>query len=282
MDGFLLINKTQGMTSHDVVSSVKKKFHIEKIGHTGTLDPFACGLLILVFGKATKLAHLFQEQNKTYEGVIAFGNHYDTYDITGTILKTKTPLLNINTLQKAAESMIGTYHQEPPMYSAIKKDGRKLYELARQGKEVERKTRPVHIFDFRIINQLDHQRYRFYTSVSKGTYIRSLAVDVARKLDEVAALESLNRVSIGKYHIEQSKKIEETTKDDIILLTDYFSDYPKLMVNDYLLKLVQNGVYLDERQIKTELPFVVCDEKGGMVAYYEPISTFKYKPILIF
>ncbi|MFH1692913.1 MAG: tRNA pseudouridine(55) synthase TruB [Bacillota bacterium] len=282
MDGFLLINKPIGMTSHDVVFKIKKKFHLDKIGHTGTLDPFASGLLVLCVGRATKLAHLFSNLDKAYEGTIIFGQHFDTFDTTGNLIKTNQVVVKQHEIEDIMAQMIGTYDQLPPMYSAIKVNGRKLYDLARQGQEVDRLTRKVNIYDFRLTSQLEPQKYTFYVFVSKGTYIRSLAVDLAKKLDNLAVLDTLNRLTIGQYNVSDSKSIEEITKDDMISLKTFFQDYPTVVLNDYMINLVKNGVYLDERQIETEHPFIVLNQNQEMIAYYEVIETNKYKPILIF
>jgi len=271
MDGFLLINKPKGWTSHDVVHKVQKKLNVEKIGHTGTLDPFASGLLILCLGKATKLASLFSNLDKVYEGTIVFDKHYDTYDITGKVTHEKKSSIDVQSLQQAILSLNGTYDQIPPMYSAIKVDGKKLYEMARKGIEIDRESRSVIIHDFHMMSNFENNKFDFHARVSKGTYIRSLAVDLAEKLDTFGALESLNRISVGRYNVRDAKKIDDVTKDDIISLDSYFESF-----------LVQNGVYLDERQTKTSNPFIVLDEKGKKIAYYEVIGENHYKPVLIF
>ncbi|MBN2300583.1 MAG: tRNA pseudouridine(55) synthase TruB [Acholeplasmataceae bacterium] len=282
MNGFLLIDKPQGMTSHDVVSKIKRKFHLDKVGHTGTLDPFASGLLILCIGKATRLSYLFSNLDKTYRGTIKFGVHYDTFDITGTKLKTDNKEIIQELVEKEMKNLTGSYEQLPPMFSAIKINGRKLYDLAREGKEVEREKRHVKIHAFHIIDKIDDKTYEFFTSVSKGTYIRSLAVDLAERLDTCAALETLTRLSVGKYDLNHAKTIEEVTKDDMITLETYFKKFPTIMLNDYMIKLVKNGVYLDERQIITDQPFIVCDQNNEMIAYYEVVNQYQYKPIIVF
>ncbi len=282
MDGFLLINKPKGLTSHDVVFKIKKKFNLDKVGHTGTLDPFASGLMILCLGKATKLAYLFSNLDKSYEGTIVFGNHYDTYDTTGKIEKTKIMELNKKQIDSAMQGLIGSYDQLPPMYSAIKIKGQRLYDLARQGINVERDTRLVEIADFKMIDYINSLKCTFLVSVSKGTYIRSLVVDLAEKLDTYAALETLNRLTVGCYTLTYAKSIEEVEKDDMITLEILFKDYQSVVLNDYLIKLVKNGIYLDDRQITTDQPFVVYNENHEMIAYYEVINTNQYKPVLIF
>ncbi len=282
MDGFLLVNKPVGLTSHDVVYRIKKKFHIDKIGHTGTLDPFASGLLILCLGKATKLAYMFSNLDKAYEGTVVFGNHYDTYDTTGKIVFSNTPNFIQKELENTISNMIGTYDQVPPMYSAIKVDGKKLYELARDGIEIERETREVTIDIFEMTTPLIDNQVSFYIHVSKGTYIRSIAVDLAEKLNTYGALSVLKRVSVGKYNVLHAKNIEEINKSDIISLDNYFIDTPSIVLNDYMIKLVKNGVYLDQRQIDTNEAFIVKNEAMENIAYYEVIAPNQYKPVIIF
>jgi len=282
MDGFLFVNKPQGLTSHDVVYKLKKKLNVEKIGHTGTLDPFASGLLILCIGKATKLAHLFSNLDKVYTGTIVFGNHYDTYDVTGKIMASKSVEFDDSSLHEAIQSFIGTYEQVPPMYSAIKQQGRKLYDIARSGIEVEREARTVNINEFKSTSTLFNNEINFVAHVSKGTYIRSLAVDLAERLNTYAALKTLHRVSVGKYHVEDAKSIETIDHMDIISLETFFKDTKRIILNDYMVKLVQNGVYLDGRQTDTDQPFLVTDMTGKIIAYYEVASPLEYHPVLIF
>ena len=282
MDGFLLINKPKGWTSHDVVHKVQKKLNVQKIGHTGTLDPFASGLLILCLGKATKLASLFSNLDKVYEGKIIFGKHYDTYDTTGKVIHEKECQLDVQSLHQAILSLNGIYNQIPPMYSAIKVDGKKLYEMARKGIEIDRESRVVSIYDFYMIDSFENNQFDFYARVSKGTYIRSLAVDLAEKLGTYGALDALNRISVGQYNLFDAKSIDEIKETDLISLDHYFESFPTITLNDYIIKLVRNGVYLDERQTKTKYPFIVLDEKGEKIAYYEVIGENQYKPVLIF
>lgn len=282
MDGFLFIDKPIGMTSHDVVAKIKRKFKLDKVGHTGTLDPFASGLLILCLGKATKLAYLFSELDKIYEGTIIFGNHYDTYDTTGRIIKKHVPSFDEKQLKQAMKRFIGSYDQMPPMYSAIKIDGQKLYDIARRGEEIERETRRVEIFSFDMNSSYENHQVDFKTHVSKGTYIRSLAVDLAGELGTFAALSKLRRLSVGSYAIDLAKSIEDVLLDDLISLDQFFKNTPSIELDDYMIKLVKNGIYLDERQVKTDLPFIVKNNQGDMVAYYTINDQFHYRPVVIF
>ena len=282
MDGFLLVDKPKNMTSHDVVLSLKRRFKFNKIGHTGTLDPFASGLLIMCIGKATKLSDMFLNMNKSYEGTLVFNKHYDTYDTTGKVLETSRQVIDEEQLKIAVHEMIKAYDQLPPMYAAIKIDGKKLYELAREGIEVEREKRAVEIFDFKLTTPLKNLEVDFTIDVSKGTYIRSVAVDLATKIGTYAALKELRRTKIGDYNVNQAKKLDNIATSDMITLDTYFKTYPKLILSPYLIKLVKNGVYLDERQTTMDSDFVVYDENQQMIAFYQKIKDHVYKPVLIF
>ncbi|MBN2268072.1 MAG: tRNA pseudouridine(55) synthase TruB [Acholeplasmataceae bacterium] len=282
MDGFLYVDKPVGMTSHDVVAIVKKKLKLDKVGHTGTLDPFASGLMILCVGKATKLAYLFSNCDKTYTGTMHFGVHYDTYDVTGKLLEISDKHIELHEIENAMKSMVGTYNQLPPMYSAIKKDGQKLYELARKGMDIEREKREVHIHSFEITSGLIDNSVNFAVSVSKGTYIRSLAVDLAEKMNHIAALSALKRTKVCDISVLDAHQLDDIKLEDIMPLNTYFKGFPRVLLNDYMINLVRNGVYLDERQLITENPFIVVNEKGDFIAYYEVIEPNKYKPIIVF
>ncbi len=280
MDGFFLIDKPIGLTSHDIVKRIKQMFHLNKVGHTGTLDPFASGLLIVCVGKATKLSNLLAAKQKSYTGVITLGKHFDTYDITGKVLMEKPVHSSKKDIIEAAKSFIGGYEQEPPMHSAIKINGQKLYKLAHQGKAIERPKRYVEIYDFEVLD-INDTHISFTTTVSKGTYIRSLAVDIANHLDTCGALSVLRRTRIGDYHDSDAKSIDQLTADDLINLDTFFHQYPKIALNDYMIELVKNGIILDERQTSMDVPFVVVDENNRFIAFYEPINNHQYKPIVI-
>lgn len=282
LDGFLFIHKPTGLTSHDVVNHIRKSWQLDKVGHTGTLDPFASGLLVLCIGSATKLAYLFQNLDKRYEGIMVFGLHYDTLDTTGEVLATRDVTFDEQAIKAAAETFKGDYLQTPPMYSAIKQAGTRLYRLARKGQEVEREPRTVHVHDLVITGQVDDHTYRFHAHVSKGTYVRSLAADLAGRLGTFGALKTLVRTDIGPYQLDQAVNMYDASPADLLTLEQYFAAHQVVVLNDYMVKLCQNGVYLDQRQIKTDQPFVATDSEGKPIAYYEPVETHRYKPILIF
>lgn len=268
MDGIFLVDKPSGLTSHDVVIKIKKQFKLNKVGHTGTLDPFATGLLIILVGKATKLAFLFDELDKQYSGQITLGQAYDTDDVTGRVIDQRPVDFTKFMLEDVVQSMQPNYMQTPPNYSAIKKDGIKAYDAARMGQAVQLSPRPVEIYAFNY--EINDTIIDFNTHVSKGTYIRSIARDIGLKLNTYGALKTLRRTAIGNYAIEHAKALTQLLENDLIDHRLLFRNIPKLKLNDYLIKLVKNGVKLDERQITTDKPFVVVDQLDQMIAYYVP------------
>ena len=194
--GIINVYKEKGFTSHDVVAKLRGIVGQKKIGHTGTLAPDATGVLPVCLGKATKLCDLLTDKDKTYEAVMLLGMTTDTQDITGRILEEKsTETLTADKVREVIESFIGDYDQIPPMYSALKVNGKKLYELAREGKVVERKARPVKILDIRII-EMDLPRVRMEVSCSKGTYIRTLCHDIGEQLGCGGCKDSLIRTRV--------------------------------------------------------------------------------------
>ena len=194
--GIINVYKEKGFTSHDVVAKLRGIVGQKKIGHTGTLDPDATGVLPVCLGKATKLCDLLTDKNKTYEAVLLLGKTTDTQDITGEVLEEKsTEALTEEKVREAIEGFIGDYEQIPPMYSALKVNGKKLYELAREGKVIERKARPVKILDIQIL-EIDLPKVRMEVSCSKGTYIRTLCHDIGEKLGCGGCMESLMRTRV--------------------------------------------------------------------------------------
>lgn len=283
MNGFFLVHKPSQLTSHDVVYQIKKKFHLDKVGHTGTLDPLASGLLIVCVGKATKLSFLFDGLDKTYQGTFIFNRKYDTLDVTGKLLDTKVNILNQQLIQKTFASFHQkSYFQTPPMFSAIKVNGQKMYHLARKNKIIDLPPKKVMINHLETQSLLKNDQIDFLTTVSKGTYIRSLAQDIASKMNTYGALLSLKRVAIGLYLLQNAKTVDDLTRDDFILDSSLFESCDKIILNDYLIKLVQNGVYLDQRQTTTEKPFIVQDSNHNLIAYYDVLEKNKYYPRYFF
>src|SRR5271168_13010 len=200
LDGAILIDKPAGPTSHDVVDAIRRRFQIKKVGHCGTLDPNATGLLIIVLGRGTKLSEKLMGDDKVYEGTIKFGETTNSYDADGEILETKiVPSLTLDGLNQEAVKFIGDQMQMPPMVSAIKMNGVPLYKLARKGIEVVREPRLIHIYEFRV-------------ACTKGTYVRSIAHDLGQKLGCGAHLAALRRSVSGKFDVADAKPLDEILK----------------------------------------------------------------------
>ncbi len=208
LDGALLIDKPAGPTSHDVVDKIRRKFGIKKVGHCGTLDPNATGLLIIVLGRGTKLSERLMSDDKVYEGTMKFGEATDSYDCDGEITETKpVPPLTLEQLNEACTPFIGDIMQTPPMVSAIKKDGVPLYKLARKGIEVEREARLVHIYNFRFTSYTEPLG-QFRLACTKGTYVRSVAHELGEKLGCGAHLATLRRAVSGKFDVADALPLD--------------------------------------------------------------------------
>jgi tRNA pseudouridine55 synthase len=212
LDGALLIDKPPGPTSHDVVDAVRRQFGIKKVGHCGTLDPNASGLLIIVLGRGTKLSEKLMSDDKVYEGTIKFGEATDSHDADGTLTASlPVPLLTVDQLNEAATGFIGDLMQTPPMVSAVKKAGVPLYKLARKGIEVEREPRLIHVYNFRFT---DYQEPlgRFRLACTKGTYVRSIAHELGQQLGCGAHLATLRRVTSGKFEVADAKPLDDVLR----------------------------------------------------------------------
>ncbi len=251
MDGIINVYKEPGFTSHDVVAKLRGILHMKKIGHTGTLDPDAQGVLPVCVGRATKLCGMITDWGKTYEAVMLLGRKTDTQDISGNIVEQRRVSVDERMVLEAATSFVGGYEQIPPMYSALKHNGKKLYELARQGIEIERAPRHVNI-DFIRINEMnledEEKTVTFTVSCSKGTYIRTLINDIGEKLGCGACMVKLIRTRVGQFVIDESLTLNQIsalvlkgTVEDYIISADELFDYPKLVVREEYNKLLYNG-----------------------------------------
>lgn len=250
MDGIINIYKEKGYTSHDVVARMRGILKQKKIGHTGTLDPDATGVLPVCIGAATKLCDLFTDQSKTYEAVLHLGIETDTEDMTGNVLHTNASweMLTEEQIREAVLSFVGPYAQIPPMYSALKVRGRKLYEYARKGIEVEREPRMVQIFDIGDIT-VEKPLVRMRVSCSKGTYIRTLCADIGKKLGCGGCMQELTRVRVGGFLLENSIRLEELeqiAKESRICevlkpVDDVFSSLPAGQITEAGEKYLLNG-----------------------------------------
>ena len=214
LEGVLLIDKPSGMTSHDVVDRVRRKLKMKRIGHAGTLDPLATGLLIILVGKATKLSQYLMSLDKVYEGTITLGVATNTYDAEGEVMTTiSVPELTMDEVSKTLGSFMGDQYQTPPMFSAVKIDGQPLYKLARKGVEVEREPRFIRISKFEA-TRFESPEIDFTLNCTKGTYVRTLASDIGEKLDCGAHLSSLRRTASDRFHIKDSITLEAFREAD--------------------------------------------------------------------
>lgn len=209
LDGALLIDKPAGPTSHDVVDAIRRQFGLKKVGHCGTLDPNATGLLIIVLGRGTKLSERLMSDDKVYEGTIKLGESTDSYDAAGELTASLPVLpLTLEELNKAAEEFVGDHMQTPPMVSAVKKGGVPLYKLARKGVEVQREPRLIHIYKFQF-SYYEEPYADFRVACTKGTYVRSLAHELGQKLGCGAHLHTLRRIVSGKFDVADAITFEE-------------------------------------------------------------------------
>lgn len=208
LDGALLIDKPPGPTSHDVVAMIRRQFRIEKVGHCGTLDPNATGLLVIVLGRGTKLSEKLMSDDKLYEGDIRFGVATDSYDADGEVTASlPVPLLTLDQLNKMAAEFVGDQMQTPPMVSAVKKDGVPLYKLARKGVEVQREPRLIHIYRFKFSSYAEPVGH-FQVACTKGTYVRSVAHELGQKVGCGAHLATLRRVSSGRFNVADALPLD--------------------------------------------------------------------------
>lgn len=244
--GFININKPKGLTSHDIVAKLRKITNIKQIGHTGTLDPFAEGVLPVCIGKATRLIE-YLEDDKEYIATIQFGKDTDTYDIDGTVIKTYDKKITPNVLTEILKTFEGDNEQLPPMYSAIKVNGKKLYDYARQGQTVEVKPRKIFISKIELLKfDEEKQSAKILVACSKGTYIRSIAYDIGQKANCGAYLSELLRTKAGKFEINNSIKLDDIKNPEIVEknLVNPIDMLPqtKYVLNDTEKELVSHGM----------------------------------------
>ena len=265
MDAVILLNKPAGMTSFDAVAKCRKIFHERKIGHTGTLDPEASGLMIILLGKYTKLLPYCVKNHKAYQATLKLGEMTDTEDIWGTVINTKTPSIHTEAeIANAVQSLTGDILQVPPMYSALKKDGKKLYEYARQGIEVEREARPVHISSLKV-EKIDELNYRMDAVVSSGTYIRTLIADFGKQLNELAIMSSLVRTKIEHLSLEDACSFEDLESGKAFLSPIQVIDPTYKIVETDRVTDIKNG-----KRIKLDITDsqVIFTSNGELLAAY--------------
>jgi tRNA pseudouridine55 synthase len=288
MNGIIVVNKPKDYTSRDIVNIIEKKFNTKKVGHTGTLDPLATGVLVLCLGNHLKVAELLTSNSKEYIAKVVLGIETDTLDITGTIIKEE---FNNNytkeEIETALSSFIGKINQQVPKYSAVKVNGKKLYEYARNNIEVELPVKPIEIYSLELIDIPslvdNHLEFTIKCQVSKGTYIRSLVRDIGKKLNTIATMKELTRTKQGKFTIEDSSTIEDILKDKYqILNMQNVLDIPKIIVDDQQEPKIKNGQILP-RFFDDDKALILNKNNDilGIYQTYEKDNT-KVKPWKIF
>jgi len=284
LNGIFIIDKPKDVTSRDVVNTVVKKLNTKKVGHTGTLDPIATGVLVICVGSATKLVDELTCNDKEYIATVELGTETDTLDNTGKVLVDNECIKTYDEIVEALNNFKGFYNQEVPKYSAVKINGRKLYEYARENIDIELPKRDVEIKDIELIDDIEYINnktiFKFKCSVSKGTYIRSLIRDIALKLNTVGIMTDLRRIRQGKFSIENSIKIDDINSNKLINIIDVL-DYEKINLTDDIANKVLNGVIVDNIYNSDEILFTKNNEAVALYKIQEKDSK-KLKPYKMF
>lgn len=287
MDNIIVINKDKDYTSRDVVNVIGKIFNTKKVGHTGTLDPLATGVLIVCMNKALKVVDLITASDKEYIAKVVLGIDTDTLDITGNIINECRTNVNVDMVKSVLNSFVGKSIQEVPKYSAVKVKGKKLYEYARNGIDVELPKREIQIFDIELISDIDivdgYQEFSFRVKVSKGTYIRSLIRDIGVKLGCFACMKELTRTKQGKFSIYESYTLNDIKNGNYKLLNiKDVIDIEKVVVSDNMLFKIKNGMILDKFFISDKA--LILDNNGNEIGIYKTYDkdSKKVKPDKIF
>ncbi|MSO38573.1 MAG: tRNA pseudouridine(55) synthase TruB [Acidimicrobiia bacterium] len=286
-DGLLVVDKPAGWTSHDVVAKLRGVLHQKRVGHAGTLDPDATGVLLVGLGRATRLLRFLQETTKEYTGVVAFGIATASLDASGTVLVREAMPVHRDEVEAASKQFLGDILQVPPMVSALKVDGRRLYEIAREGKEVERVARPVRIdrFDVEEFEDGPFPRATVRIECSSGTYIRSLAADLGEALGGSAHLAGLRRDRVGSFTLAESHTLEriETEYESLVLTpAEAMRALPAIQVDDEIATAAGHGTVFSETAlpIQTDGPFSLIGSDGSLVAVYERVAA-GLKPLVV-
>ena len=282
-DGIVLINKKINQVTNKEDIALKKLFNTKKVGHLGTLDPFATGLIICGINKGTKAFPFLEDKLKTYVATLQLGSRTTTLDLTGEIISTKKPIIHtLEEIKNTLNCFLGNIKQIPPMYSAVKINGVPLYKLAFKNQTIERKEREVYISK---INLLEYNQelntIKFEVTCSKGTYIRTLGEDIASKLNEYGHLISLERTKIGNFELKNANTVENITESDIIPLNEIFKSFPKINIdnNEILLKKVLNG---NKIKLKNNNQIIAIYNENNLIAIYNKEENNIYKILQMF
>lgn len=282
MNGIIVVNKPSGITSRDVVNSVCKILRTKKVGHTGTLDPLADGVLVLCVGKATKLVDVITSNDKEYVATVKLGILTDTLDVDGKVLEKRNCYVNKQELIKVLKSFIGKYNQEVPIYSAVKINGKKLYEYARNGEKIVLPKREVNVKAIELLD-LNNDSYSFKVTVSKGTYVRSLIKDINDKLGIIGVMSKLTRTRQGRFKIEESYSINDIEKGNykLITITDVLKDKNCVIIDDNLYNVIKNGGLISNSYNKEMVTFLYNGKAVAIYKVYDKDNT-KIKPYKMF
>ncbi|MEN9823201.1 MAG: tRNA pseudouridine synthase [Actinomycetota bacterium] len=280
--GLAVVDKPRGVTSHDVVGQLRRRLGERQVGHAGTLDPDATGVLLVGVGRATRVLRFLTDLGKTYRGEVRFGSTTDSLDSTGQVTGTfEMPELTLETVRAAiADHLTGAIEQIPPMVSAVRVDGRRLHELAREGVEVERAPRPVTVYRFDAEPTADPLVYTIEVHCSKGTYIRTLADDLGRLCGGGAHLHGLRRIAVGGFTVEAAASPDEVV---LLPLTEAVRDYPQVEVDAETAALVRHGRVLDSEgtaRFVGDGPWAVVSG-GELLAMYERFGARQVKPAVV-
>ena len=282
MNGIIVIDKPKDYTSRDIVNIVSKKLNTKKVGHTGTLDPLATGVLVLPIGRALKVSELLTSNTKEYIAEVILGYETDMLDITGTEIKRNIPHVTKEELLKVLKSYIGKYNQEVPLYSAVKVGGRKLYEYARSGTPVTPPSKEVEIYSLELISDLKHIKgaveFTIRCEVSKGTYIRSLIRDIAYSLNTYGTMKSLIRTRQGIFTLKDAYTLKDIEENNYKLLSikECLPNIKTTIIEEPLLTKVKNGMVLDK--FFKENMSLLLDKEGKEIAIYIASGDNKVKP----
>lgn len=282
MNGIIVINKPKDYTSRDIVNIVSKKLNTKKVGHTGTLDPLATGVLVLPIGRALKVSELLTSNTKEYIAEVILGYETDMLDITGTEIKRNIPRVTKEELLKVLKSYIGKYNQEVPLYSAVKVGGRKLYEYARSGIPVTPPSKEVEVYSLELISDLKHIKgaveFTIRCEVSKGTYIRSLIRDIAYSLNTYGTMKNLIRTRQGIFTLKDAYTLKDIVENNYKLLSikECLPNIKTTVIEEPLLTKVKNGMVLDK--FFKENMSLLLDKEGKEIAIYIASGDNKVKP----
>ena len=279
--GFAIIDKETGWTSHDVVAKARGIFGTKKIGHSGTLDPPATGVLILGLGKATRLLRFITDLPKEYEATMVIGAETSTLDAQGEVLRRTNNKPSLTELQAISKDFVGVINQIPPMVSAVKVNGKRLYEIAREGKEVTREPRKVKIHELSIADGPQSNVFTLKVKCGSGTYIRSLVADIAKKAGSMGHVGTLRRTAIGSHNEIEAAQLEKAV---IIKLTEGLKDYEMIQVNDTMRDRIKVGAVLRTEELsptKVHGPWAIVDSEQNLLAMYENFKNGTLKPAVV-